>query len=57
MSESTLAEEVTGVVELDISHHITEDDQPADIVCSEKQMRLLTETLYTLWGGSPLVRA
>jgi hypothetical protein len=57
MTESTLAEEVIGVTELDSSRLITEDDQPVDSVCSEKQMRLLTETLYISWGASPFVWA
>ena len=33
----------------DVSHIITEDDEPVDNMFSEKQMRLLTEPLYTSW--------
>lgn len=32
-------------------HLITEDDAPVDNIYSEKQQRLLTESLYTSWGG------
>ncbi|MBE2199365.1 MAG: Uma2 family endonuclease [Anaerolinea sp.] len=35
----------------DISHLVTEDDTPVDNLASEKQMRLLTEPLYTSWEG------
>lgn len=30
---------------------VTEDNAPVDNIYSEKQMRLLTEPLYTSWGG------
>ncbi|NJN65190.1 MAG: Uma2 family endonuclease, partial [Chloroflexaceae bacterium] len=30
---------------------VTEDDTPVDNIFSEKQQRLLTETLYTSWAG------
>ncbi len=33
----------------DVSNLITENDEPVDNVFSEKQMRLLTEPLYTSW--------
>lgn len=33
----------------DISHIITEDDEPVDNVFSAKQQRLLVEPLYTAW--------
>ncbi len=36
-------------LEPDISHLVTEDDTPVDSVYSEKQMRLLTSSLYTSW--------
>ena len=36
-------------LEPDISHLVTEDDTPVDSPYSEKQMRLLTSTLYTSW--------
>ena len=35
----------------DISHLVTEDETPVDGIFSEKQMRLLTESLYTSWPG------
>lgn len=34
----------------DVSHLITEDDTPVDLL-SERQMALLRETLYTSWAG------
>ena len=37
----------------DISHLITEDDEPVDSILSEKQQRLLTEPLYSSWSGPP----
>jgi hypothetical protein len=39
--------------EPDISHLVTEDDTPVDNIFSEKQQRLLTESLYASWGGPP----
>ncbi len=39
--------------EPDVSHLITEDDEPVDSILSEKQQRLLTEPLYTSWAGPP----
>ena len=36
-------------LEPDISHLVTEDDTPVDSIYSEKQMRLLTSTLYASW--------
>ena len=35
----------------DISHIEIEDDQPVDNMYSEKQQRLLTESLYSSWPG------
>lgn len=35
----------------DISHLITEDDTPVDNIFSEKQMRLLADSLYSGWSG------
>ena len=35
----------------DVDHLITEDDIPVDNIYSEKQQRLLTESLYASWGG------
>lgn len=34
-----------------VEHLITEDDTPVDNIFSEKQQRLLTESLYTSWEG------
>ncbi len=40
----------------DISHIITEDDQPVDNIFSEKQQRLLAESLNSSWRpGKPFV--
>lgn len=39
------------VEELDISHVTIEDDAPVDNLFSERQMRLLVESLYTSWSG------
>ncbi len=36
-----------------IDHLITEDDTPVDNIPSAKQQRLLVESLYTSWSGSP----
>jgi Uma2 family endonuclease len=35
----------------DVQQLITEDDEPVDNLPSEKQQRLLTETLYSSWQG------
>jgi Uma2 family endonuclease len=35
--------------ELDVSHLVTEDDAPVDNPFQDKQMRLLTESLYSSW--------
>ncbi|MGK4007740.1 Uma2 family endonuclease [Sorangium sp. So ce1036] len=37
----------------DISGLVVEDDTPVDNLPSEKQQRLLTESLYTSWSGPP----
>src|SRR5208282_1920376 len=34
-----------------VDHLVTEDDTPVDNVFSEKQQRLLTESLHTSWPG------
>jgi hypothetical protein len=39
--------------EPDISDLVTEDDTPVDNIYSEKQQRLLTEPLFSGWGGPP----
>ncbi len=36
----------------DISHLVIEDDAPVDNLISEKQLRLLTETLYSTGAGT-----
>ncbi len=43
-------------LEPDVSHLVTEDDEPVDSIYSEKQMRLLTSTLLESWRpGKPFV--
>ena len=37
--------------EPDLSALVTEDDTPVDNIYSEKQQRLLTEPLFSGWGG------
>ena len=55
MSE-TVAEPTLVVEPPDISHIVTEDDEPVDNIYSAKQQRLLVETLYTSWQpGRPFV--
>ena len=39
------------IVEPDVSNLIVEDGKPVDGIFSERQMRLLTESLYTSWRG------
>jgi len=42
----------------DYSHIVTEDDRPVDNIFSEKQRRLLTETLNSSWQpGRPFLAA
>jgi len=53
MAEILLEREMVAVPKLDIEHLVTEDDTPVDNIFSEKQQRLLTETLYTSWPGPP----
>lgn len=55
MSEETITfitepEEYT-IPRPDISHLVTEDDTPVDNLFSEKQMRLLADSLYSGWIG------
>jgi len=45
--------EVAPISGPDISHLITEDDEPVDSILCEKQQRLLTEPLYSSWSGPP----
>ncbi len=37
------------ILNIDIEHLITEDDEPVDNILTEKQERLLTEPLYSCW--------
>ena len=46
-----LLEPVLSVETPDIRHIVTEDDRPVDNIFSEKQQRLLTESLYSSWDG------
>ncbi|MBE2197485.1 MAG: Uma2 family endonuclease [Anaerolinea sp.] len=48
-----LATEVVAITRPNLDHLVTEDDTPVDNIFSEKQQRLLTEPLYTSWGGPP----
>jgi len=53
MTESVLEPtlESTDLPVVETAHLITEDDEPVDNLFSEKQQRLLTESLYTSWKG------
>jgi Uma2 family endonuclease len=51
MAVIVLEPEVIEIPEPDISQLITEDDTPVDNIFSEKQQRLLAESLYTSWPG------
>jgi len=42
---------VTDISKPDVSHIVTEDDTPVDNLFSEKQQRLLVESLYASWRG------
>ena len=53
MSAPSQAPAPAAVVGPDVSAIVTEDDAPVDNLYSEKQMRLLTDALYTSWGGPP----
>lgn len=46
-----LEPEVIEIPEPDISGLVTENDAPVDNIFSEKQQRLLTESLYSDWAG------
>jgi hypothetical protein len=39
--------------EPDVSHLVTEDDTPVDNIYSEKEQRILTDSLYSSWSGPP----
>lgn len=49
MSQSLLADEITYEFEEAVANLVTEDDEPVDNIISEKQMRLLVESLYSSW--------
>lgn len=50
MAEMTLDPQVIEIPEIDYENIVTEDDQPVDNIFSERQQRLITETLYaTSW--------
>lgn len=49
MAETVLEPDYIEVPDPDISHIITEDDKPVDNIFSEKQQRLLTESLNSSW--------
>lgn len=51
MTEIVLEQDVIEIPEPEISHLITEDDVPVDNIFSEKQQRLLTDSLYSSWSG------
>ena len=53
MTEAVLepTAESTELPVVETAHLITEDDEPVDNLFSEKQQRLLTESLYTSWDG------
>ena len=54
----TLLEPTQMVEAPDISHIITEDGEPVDNLFSEKQQRLLVESLYSSWNpGQPFIAA
>jgi hypothetical protein len=53
---STVWDEELDIPRPDVSNLITEDDTPVDNLFSEKQMRLLTNSLYASWKpGFPFV--
>ncbi|MBI4851336.1 MAG: Uma2 family endonuclease [Acidobacteria bacterium] len=46
-----MSKELINEIELDVSHLVTEDDEPVDNLPSEKHQRLLTSSLYSGWTG------
>ncbi len=44
-----VAEPMLDIVAPDVSHIVTEDDEPVDNIASAKQQRLLVESLYSSW--------
>ncbi|MDM8535276.1 Uma2 family endonuclease [Desulfobacterales bacterium HSG17] len=58
MQETAMQDEYDDFPDPDISHIITEDDTPVDNIFSEKQQRLLAESLNNSWNtGRPFVAA
>ncbi len=57
MATTTVSETIYTIEPPDVSHLVTEDDKPVDNIFSEKQQRLLTETLYAgpYFGDRPFV--
>jgi Uma2 family endonuclease len=58
MNPTTSAESyrIPAELEPDISHIITEDDEPVDNILSERHQRLLTQTLHSSWKpGKPFL--
>jgi Uma2 family endonuclease len=51
MADMVLEPEVIEIQAPDISELVTEDDTPLDNIFSEKQQRLLTDSLYSSWTG------
>lgn len=51
MADIVLEPELTEIPSPDIDHLVTEDDTPVDNIFSEKQQRLLTDSLYSSWSG------
>ena len=54
IEDSPLTEEYLAWFNEQVAQLVTEDDQPVDNLFSEKQQRLLAETLYTGWAPPPL---
>ena len=55
-----ITQELTEIVEVvapDVTNLVTEDDAPVDNLFSEKQQRLLVESLYASWQGTFLAAA
>ena len=52
MAEAAERNEDWPPLELDVSHLVTEDDEPVDNFFQDKQMNLLTDSLATSWSGA-----
>lgn len=53
MAEAVLETTTYEGIRPDVSHIQIEDETPVDNICSEKQMRLLAESLNVSWEGPP----